>query len=330
MDPLQNARVKKMYRGSTIAVIGGLNIDITGKPLTKGIPDNSNPGRVTLSLGGVACNIARCLSRLHSPLKTEVVLLTTVGDDTLSHFALRELSKEKNLNLSNIAIIEGKRCGTYLSIIEGERITAVSDMEVIDTISPKTIKRWAHIIDRATFVAIDTNIPTQSIDAILTITHKRKIPTLIQGVSVQKNEKLKELKQPFTYLSCNLKEYLALEPISRRGKGKSIPHVFPKITGGIIVTMGPEGAKFIPTSSGNQSTIHIPALPVKVINPNGAGDAFSAGFIYSLTSQMKIHIKKALRYGMAAANITLQSQEAVSDVLSPNMLETTLKTIKNN
>ena len=58
-----------------ICVIGGANIDITGKAAFKFIYGDSNPGTVRLSLGGVARNIAHNLTLLGD----EVNLLTIFG-----------------------------------------------------------------------------------------------------------------------------------------------------------------------------------------------------------------------------------------------------------
>ncbi len=326
--------------GVFLTMIGGLNIDITGKPLETEIPDNSNPGRINLSLGGVACNIARNLSRIYAPPSSSVPVphpgikvsfLTAIGDDILSAFALEKLKEEINLDISDIITIEKEQCGIYLSIVQGDKITAISDMSVTEKITPEIVEEWEYIIRKSNFVVMDTNLPIGSINAVLRITNKAEIPTLIQGVSVQKNEKLKELKHPVSYVSCNLKEYFSLSTILNK-PGKS------GITRGIIVTMGAMGAKFIPTAHSDYPVIQISAPKVKMANPNGAGDAFTAGFIYSLINNLTtkarhpeiFYIKEALYYGIALAYITLQSHKTVSEKLSRDTLERTLKRIKNN
>ncbi len=322
-----------------ITVIGGLNIDITGRPFGDGIPDNSNPGNITLSLGGVGCNIARNLSRLYSNTKAplpesqsrlRISLLTTVGEDILSSFALEELKKEPNLDTSNIVSLQKEQCGIYLSVVEGERITAVSDTRVTERITPEMVESWLPTIEKSVFVVADTNLSAQSLNAILNITNKNEIPTLIQGVSVQKNEKLKELKHPFTYLSCNLKEYRSINVNPNEQGNKT--GVLTRVTRGIIVTMGADGAKFVPSVHFIHPPIQVPTRKTKVVNPNGAGDAFSAGFIYSITKTPagKLYLEDALYYGIAAAYITLRSSNTVSDELSSNTLETTVKRIKNS
>ena len=58
-------------------VVGGVNMDIGGRPSHKLVPADSNPGAVRMSLGGVGRNIAHNMSLLGM----DVRLLTAFGDD---------------------------------------------------------------------------------------------------------------------------------------------------------------------------------------------------------------------------------------------------------
>ena len=61
----------------SVAVVGGVNVDIAGTRDTKLLSGDSNPGRVTVTLGGVGRNIAENLSRLGN----RVQLITALGGD---------------------------------------------------------------------------------------------------------------------------------------------------------------------------------------------------------------------------------------------------------
>ena len=60
-----------------VAVVGGVNIDIGGRPLQPLIERDSNPGKVLISLGGVGRNIAHNMSLLG----LNVRFLTAFGND---------------------------------------------------------------------------------------------------------------------------------------------------------------------------------------------------------------------------------------------------------
>ena len=64
--------------GGPVYVIGGVNMDISGTPAAPLRAGDSNPGRITLSPGGVGRNIAENL-RL---LGRKVSLITIMGEDT--------------------------------------------------------------------------------------------------------------------------------------------------------------------------------------------------------------------------------------------------------
>jgi sugar/nucleoside kinase (ribokinase family) len=50
----------------------------------------------------------------------------------------------------------------------------------------------------------------------------------------------------------------------------------------VVIKDGPDGAHAIchrPSSEGGAQTFYAPAIPVKVVDTTGAGDAFGAGFL---------------------------------------------------
>ncbi|MCD8330678.1 MAG: PfkB family carbohydrate kinase, partial [Lachnospiraceae bacterium] len=65
------------FPGEKITVVGAVNVDICGKSDQLLKAEDSNPGRVTISMGGVGRNIAHNL-RL---LEQKVSLVTVFGDD---------------------------------------------------------------------------------------------------------------------------------------------------------------------------------------------------------------------------------------------------------
>jgi len=92
----------------------------------------------------------------------------------------------------------------------------------------------------------------------------------------------------------------------------------------LLVSLGKDGVYLsYATDSKRQhvNSCHIPALPVKkVVNTNGAGDCFCAGFIWGLLHLQSEPIDKyystAILYGMRAARLNLQSHMNVATELS--------------
>jgi pseudouridine kinase len=63
-----------------VIILGGVNVDIQGFPNERLIPEDSNIGRVKISMGGVGRNIGENLIRLGVNTK----LISVVGDDIYS------------------------------------------------------------------------------------------------------------------------------------------------------------------------------------------------------------------------------------------------------
>ncbi len=70
---------------ATREVIGAANMDIAGRPDTSLVAGDSNPGKVTMSFGGVGRNVAHNLALLDS----DVRLLTAFGEE----YRARELKE---------------------------------------------------------------------------------------------------------------------------------------------------------------------------------------------------------------------------------------------
>ena len=88
---------------SYAAVIGGVNMDIGGRSSAPLVAEDSNPGKVRMSLGGVGRNIAHNMSLLG----IDVRLLTAFGDDL---YAQKIAASCGELG-SNVASESVKTCG---------------------------------------------------------------------------------------------------------------------------------------------------------------------------------------------------------------------------
>ena len=135
--------------GSYAVVVGGVNVDIGGRSFAPLVSADSNPGRVTVSLGGVGRNIAHNLSLLG----TDVRLLTAYGDD--AHGAQVAAScSELGIDLSHALRVPGAATSTYLYLADdrGEMALAVSDMSVCEKITPAYLASQLPLLQNAQVV----------------------------------------------------------------------------------------------------------------------------------------------------------------------------------
>ena len=126
-----------------VAVVGGVNMDIGAVSAGKLVARDSNPGRVTTSLGGVGRNIAHNLCLLGE----QVSMITVLGQDGFAQ-SVRENAADIGLDLSHSATIPGGRTGTYLFIdgCDGDMALAVNDMAIYEHITPEFLRKKFHDI----------------------------------------------------------------------------------------------------------------------------------------------------------------------------------------
>ena len=188
-------------------VVGGVNIDIGGQSYDPLVGQDSNPGRVSMSLGGVGRNIAHNLSLLGMRVR----LLTAFGDDIYAR-KIVESCEEIGIDTSAALRTPGGRTSTYLYINDssGDMAVAVSDMSICDEITPSYLAGCADVLAGAEFVVADTNIPAES---LAWLAENCEAPLFVDPVSTRKAEKLRPILGRLHTLKPNLIEAEALSGI---------------------------------------------------------------------------------------------------------------------
>ncbi|MGB2782781.1 MAG: carbohydrate kinase family protein, partial [Atribacterota bacterium] len=172
-----------------VVVIGGVNIDLRGRPEGAVLERyTSNPGKINVGSGGVGRNIAHNLALLNVP----VTLLSAVGDDGEGIRILEETGKD-GVKMEQMIISGEHPTGIYLAILDekGEMEAAVSDMQILEEITVDYLRSKAYLITESKIVVMDTNIPEESLEYVVDLCNKFNVPLLIEPVSVEKAKKLR-------------------------------------------------------------------------------------------------------------------------------------------
>ena len=93
--------------------IGAANVDICGRSKNPIIMADSNPGAMSISLGGVTRNICENLARLGGSVK----LISALGSDLYGHM-IREESTAAGIDMSQCMTVEGHPSSTYMSLLD--------------------------------------------------------------------------------------------------------------------------------------------------------------------------------------------------------------------
>lgn len=296
-----------MSRKKNAVVIGGANVDISGTPYRPLIERDSNPGKTTVSLGGVGRNIAENLSRLGVPTE----LVTVLGGDGYSQ-QICESCKENRIGLKYADRLPAERTSTYLCINDatGDMRLAVSDMEIYRHMTPTFLEERMEFLNQCGVCVADTNIPAETLAYLMDTC---QVPIFIDPVSVQKSEKLKPILHNVTALKPNILEAQVLTGIKMQSP-ESLDQMADKLherdVKFVFISLGKDGVYY---SDGEQKGIE-PCFPCPVVNTTGAGDSFFAAAAYCY-----LHGGSVLdmaRTGLAAAAICIGDGHTVSKSMS--------------
>ena len=160
--------------------------------------NDSNPGKVKTSFGGVCRNIAECMARVGVNTK----FISILGDDETGN-RMMEHSKIMNYDMSESLIVKGGHTPTYMAILDeqGEMVSAVVDMKIIDMFTTDFIDSKSEIIKNAEYMILDSDRPDIVEYLIKTFSENTKF--ILDPVSAAKAKNIKHLIKYFHTIKPN-------------------------------------------------------------------------------------------------------------------------------
>ena len=298
--------------GSYAVVVGGVNVDICGRSFHPLVEADSNPGRVSTSLGGVGRNIAHNMSLMG----VDVRLLTAFGDDPNGQRVAASCS-ELGIDASHALRLAGETTSTYLYLTgpDGEMALAVSDMEVCRRITPAYLAGNLPLLQSAQVVVADTNIPEESLRYLA---QNSSAPLFVDPVSTAKAEKLRPILSRIHTLKPNALEASILSGVEIHTDADV------ELAADRLLQMGVHrlflslGSRGVYAAMGSER-LWLQNLPGTMVNTTGCGDAFMAALVWAYLEGMDL--KDTALSGLAAASIAMESPETIN----PNMSAETIK-----
>ena len=300
-----------------VSVIGGLNIDLQGSSVNPLVFNDSNPGEIVMSAGGVGRNIAENISKLNIHSK----ILSYVGNDALGDFVVNK-SSLSGVDTSFIKKHSHLPTSQYLSVLDdnNDMLVSISDMRIIEEMTIQDIDKWNLTIEQSSAIVVDTNIPIRVIEYL---TDKySNIPLFLDPVSFAKTSKILKLIGRFHTVKPNRLETELISGVKITDNDsmlKAAKIIFDMGCKQIFITLGEDGVFYYDGENFGQY-LH---KGVNMISANGAGDAFTAGVVYGF---LKLNgIKETAEFASAAAVIALRSANTISDDLSEERVKLLLK-----
>ena len=298
-----------------VLVIGSAGIDIKGRPNGEIVWEQSNVGVVRNAVGGVARNIAENLARLEVP----TILLTAVGQDAPGSRVIRSCTKA-GINTQHIQRIKGARTGSYVALQypDGQLQVAISDFEITQYVDSDYVLEHEDLFKEALMIVIDATLSDDTLATIYELAAHYDVRVAVDPTSPTLAGKLCQYL-PQTYLIVpNASEITSICDIdyaddreSAIVAARTLVHMGAEIA---VVTMGAAGLAYADSSG----TGYLRAIQTKVIDATGAGDAFSGAAIFGLLNG--VPVDEAMRLGITAASLTLQSRQTVLTHLNQELL----------
>ena len=299
-----------LFRDAAV-VIGGVNMDIWGRPSGAIVPRDSNPGRVTMTPGGVGRNIAHDL-RL---LGLQVSLVCALGDDMIGR-ALLENCSQLGMDMSLSPILPGRHSSTYLFVTDGQgdMELAINDMDICAELTPQHLEPLLPQLEGYAAMVIDANLPPESIALLCT---RSPIPIYADTVSAAKCRRLLPHIGSLRALKTNAMEAAALtghsdpEKAARALSAMGARRVF--------VSMGSQGM----LAAEGEKLLFLPVYETQVVNTTGAGDAATAAIVWA--DLLGLDLAGAAQCAQLAGSITCRSAGPNNPDLAllPNLLDET-------
>jgi pseudouridine kinase len=303
-----------------VVVIGGANVDIKARSAAPLIPATSNPGFGSTTPGGVGRNIAENLARLgNRTFLVAAIGRDVTGENLMTHTADAGVRVEY-VHRTDTAT------GTYVAVLDasGELACAVADMSATAEIGVAEIERARDIITTAELVVLDGNLAAAALEHALHLTAQSRVRTIVEPVSVAKAEWLApqlNAEHPLFAITPNRDELATLTGMPTRTQRQVLSatrELHRRGTQNVWVRLGRAGSLL----SDGTSVTTFPASDGDVVDVTGAGDAMLAAFCHALLDGRSL--ADAVRYGHAAAALTVASPYTVRPDLTPRLIEAAL------
>ena len=297
--------------GAYAVVVGGVNVDIGGRSDHKLVACDSNPGKVSISLGGVGRNIAHNMALMG----VDVKMLTAIGEDVHGN-RVTESCAELGIDVSHALRPSDCATSTYLYIADdrGEMAIAISDMAICDRITPGYLAANSQVLQNARVVVADTNIPAES---LVWLAENCTAPLFCDPVSTIKAEKLKPILHKIHTLKPNRLEAELLSGVPIREKQDAEVAAKVLLEKGmqrVFISMGADGVY----AADSAQQMWLQNLPGNLVNTTGCGDAYMAALVWAWMQELDL--KDSALAGLAAGSIAMESTETINPAMSATAL----------
>ena len=274
------ARMESASPQSRIVCFGGMAWNRKYALDQRPVLGTSNPASGSEAHGGVIRNVAENLVRLGVP----VCMASIVGDDAAGRQLVSSM-EALGAETDAVAVSDTRPTAEYVAIFDGdnELVLGLASMDIFDELQPAALASLWDRLGPDDWVAIDCNIPAETIAALAERRLRLGFRLAANTVSVSKGNRLCDVLPELDLLFTNRDEAIELLGLD----GSTVPPLedllamlLDRGVRGAVITDGPAGH----VTAVNGERFRTSALARQVVNVSGAGDALMAGILYGLYS----------------------------------------------
>ena len=161
-------------------------------------------------MGGVTRNVLENLSRLGVRAR----MVSAVGDDLYGEFVRRE-SERAGLDMSGLITVPGAHSSCYISMLDahGDMLVAMSDMGILEHITPAVVDAQEPLIRAAAAVVCDPCLPLETVERIIAVAERCGADVFLDPVSTAYARKVAPLVGGFSLIKPNRLELSVLSGV---------------------------------------------------------------------------------------------------------------------
>jgi len=295
-----------------VYVIGTVFIDFKGFARSKYNPPGRNLGEIRIIHGGVGRNVAENLAAMGLP----VTFISTVDKTALGAEIIARLEQRK-VDTSLIRQAERDGMGMWLAILDekGELAGSISKMPDLKMLKQFLLAGGTEVLKKASHIALELDLNSRITRTVIGLARQMGKP--VYGIPGNLDVILKN-KEILPELECFICNDIEAGQISGEDlAGLSIEQLMESLAKSFfvkhkcarhaVVTLGARGAIYY--DAANNLTGYQPAIPTRVVDTTGAGDAFFSGTVAALIRNRPLC--EAVVYGTEAAAQVIGSSENI-------------------
>lgn len=282
-----------------IYVLGSINYDMNfnlrrmpeeGETL---IADSYSAG-----LGGKGANQAIAVAKLGG--SQSVSFIGSVGNDETGKFLLDKMTKY-GVNVSNVRTV-GFESGRAVVLRQGGNNRIVVMRGANAYLGASDVDRALKNAGKGDMLLCQLEVPADVVAHALEFAKSRGMTTVLNPApAIKLSERVYANSDVIIPNETETKLLTGINPSGTSATERAIKKLHAFGANYVIITQGSAGC----TASDGQRAVHVPAIPVKVVDTTAAGDTFVGAFAITYPKAGRLNFLEAVNFATRAASVTV-------------------------